>query len=139
MQQGRGSFFPIILFHHSTKQRGSPQNSPHNKTCHVIGNRSRVGGFIHNGQRGGVHQDRFGIMGHKHPPTPLQTDNYMEEAVVNGKIQPKRTKAMDVHFHWLKDLECQKQLRIYWRPVKSNYADYWTKHHPEKHHRNTQK
>ena len=25
-------------------------------------------------------------MGHKQPPTPLQTDNYMAEAVVNGKI-----------------------------------------------------
>ena len=38
-------------------------------------------------------------MGHKHPPTPLQTDNSMAEAVVNGKIQPKRTKAMDTRFH----------------------------------------
>ena len=30
-------------------------------------------------------------LGHKQPPTPLQTDNSMAEAVVNGKIQPKRT------------------------------------------------
>ena len=30
-------------------------------------------------------------MGHKQPPTPLQTDNMMVEAVVNGKIQPKWT------------------------------------------------
>ena len=28
-------------------------------------------------------------MGHKQPPTQLQTDNYMAEAVVYGKIQPK--------------------------------------------------
>ena len=38
-------------------------------------------------------------IGHKQPPTPLQTDNAMEDAVINGKIQPKRTKAMDMHFH----------------------------------------
>ena len=63
----------------------------------------------------------------------------MAEAVVNGKIQPKRTKAMNIRFHWLRDIECQYQFRIYWRPGKSNYADYWTKHHPEKHHRNTRK
>ena len=78
-------------------------------------------------------------MGHKQPPTPLQTDKYMAEAVVNGKIQPKRTKAMDMRFHLLRDQECQEQFRIYWRPGKSNHADYWMKHHPEKHHRNTRK
>ena len=78
-------------------------------------------------------------MGHKQPPTPLQTDNSMAEAVVNGKIQPKRTKAMYMRFHWLIERECQEQFRIYWRPGKSNYADYWTKHHPEKHRRNTRK
>ena len=42
-------------------------------------------------------------MGHKQPPTTLQTDNDMAEAVSNGKIQPKRTKAMDMRFHWLCD------------------------------------
>ena len=35
-------------------------------------------------------------MGHKQPPTPLQTDNAMAEALSNSKIQTKRIKAMDV-------------------------------------------
>eukprot|EP00804_Cyclotella_cryptica_P027922 CCRYP_003823-RC/>CCRYP_003823-RC protein AED:0.47 eAED:0.45 QI:0/-1/0/1/-1/1/1/0/112 len=35
-------------------------------------------------------------MGHHQPPTPIQTDNTMADAVINGKIQPKRTKAMDM-------------------------------------------
>ena len=35
-------------------------------------------------------------MGHKQPPTPLQTDNAMADKIVNGKITPKRTKAMDM-------------------------------------------
>ena len=38
---------------------------------------------------------------HKQLPTPLQTDNAMADAVINGKIQPKHTKAMDMRFHWL--------------------------------------
>ena len=75
-------------------------------------------------------------MGHKQPPTPLQTDNSMAEAVINGKITPKRTKAMDMRFHWLRDRKCQEQFRIYWRPGKLIDADYWTKHHPAKHHLN---
>ena len=78
-------------------------------------------------------------MGHKQPATPLQTDNAMADAVINGKIQPKRTKAMDMRFHWLRDRECQEQFRIYWRPGKLNYADYWTKHHAAKHHKNVRK
>eukprot|EP00956_Cyclotella_meneghiniana_P006601 scaffold8724_cov70-Cyclotella_meneghiniana.AAC.1 len=31
-------------------------------------------------------------MGHKQPPTPLQTDNSMADGVVNGKIQLKQRK-----------------------------------------------
>ena len=73
-------------------------------------------------------------LGHKQPPTPIQTDNSMAEAVVNGKVQPKRTKAMDMRFHWLRDRENRNQFKIYWRPGKTNLADYWTKHHPAKHH-----
>jgi hypothetical protein len=47
-------------------------------------------------------------MGHKQPPTPLQADNSMAEAVINGKVQPKQTKAMDMRFHLLRDRECQQ-------------------------------
>ena len=78
-------------------------------------------------------------MGHKQPPTPVQTDNSMAEGVINSKVQPKRTKAMDMRFHWLRDRECQEQFRFYWRPGKLNYADYWTKHHSASHHKNTRR
>eukprot|EP00804_Cyclotella_cryptica_P008938 CCRYP_012042-RC/>CCRYP_012042-RC protein AED:0.67 eAED:0.46 QI:0/-1/0/1/-1/0/1/0/100 len=46
---------------------------------------------------------------------------------------------MDMQFHWLRDRECQEQFRIYWRPGKLNYADYWTKHHPAAHHQHIQR
>jgi hypothetical protein len=75
-------------------------------------------------------------MGHKQPATPMQTDNAMAEAVINAKVQPKRTKAMDMRFHWLRDREAQHQFRFYWCPGKSNLADYWTKHHTAAHHVN---
>ena len=78
-------------------------------------------------------------MGHTQPPTPLQTDKAMVEAVTNGKVQPKRTKAMAMRLHWLCDPEFQKQFRIYWQPGKLNYADYWTKHHSGTHHQNMRK
>ena len=43
---------------------------------------------------------------------------------------------MDMRFKWLLDREQQGQFKIYWRPGKTNLADYFTKHHPPAHHRN---
>ena len=78
-------------------------------------------------------------MGHKQPPTSLHMDNAMAEVVTNGKVQPKRTKAMDMSVHWLRDREFQKQFHIYWRPGKLNYVDYWTKHHVAQNHQHLRK
>ena len=75
-------------------------------------------------------------LGHPQPRTPIQTDNSTAEGVINNKIQPKWTKAMDMRFHWLRNREAQGQFRIYWRPGKTNLADYFTKHHPPMHHVN---
>ena len=72
-------------------------------------------------------------LGHAQPATPLQTDNAMAYAVINGKIQPKQTTAMDMHFHWLCNCECQQRFGIYWWPGKANYAYYWIKHHAKHH------
>ena len=67
-------------------------------------------------------------MGHKQPSTPIQMDNSTALGVVNNNIQPRRTKAMDMHFHWLRCRELQQQFRFFWRPGHTNRADYWTKH-----------
>ena len=42
-------------------------------------------------------------MGHPQPPTPVQTDNTTALGVVNNTIASRRTKAMDMRFHWLRD------------------------------------
>ena len=76
-------------------------------------------------------------MGHKQTLSPIQTDNTMAGSVCNRKIQ-RRTKSMDMQFHWLRYREFQKQFRIYWQPGKENYADYLTKHHPATHHKKTE-
>ena len=75
-------------------------------------------------------------MGHTQPCTPICMDNTTAEAVINNKIQPKGTKAMDMQFHWLRDHDAQEQFKIIWRPGKTNLADYFTKHHPPAHHIN---
>ena len=42
---------------------------------------------------------------------------------------------MDMRFFWVRDRSDQGQFQIYWRPGKSNKADYTSKHHPVQHHR----
>jgi hypothetical protein len=76
-------------------------------------------------------------MGHTQPPTPIQTDNSTAEGVLNNRVQPKRMKSMDMRIRWLLCREAQSQFRFYWRPGKTNLADYFTKHHSPAHHRNT--
>ncbi len=75
-------------------------------------------------------------LGHVQPPTPIQTDNAMADSIINGKVQPRQTKAMDMIFHWLRNQECQRQFYIYWQPGQLTYPNYWTKQYPETHHCN---
>ena len=80
-------------------------------------------------------QHTLAEMGHLQPPTPIQIDNYTAYGVIMNKIIPKATKVMDMNFHWLSDCKQQHQFRFYWRPGKTNDANYWTKHHPVAHHK----
>jgi hypothetical protein len=76
-------------------------------------------------------------MGHKQPATPVQVSNSTAKGIVNKRVQPNHTKAMDMCFHWLWDCSInQNQFQFRWRPGPTNYANYWTKHHPVAHHRN---
>jgi hypothetical protein len=73
-------------------------------------------------------------MGHKQPPTPIQTDNSTAHGVITNNIQPRHTKAMDMRLHWLCCHESQGQFQYYWHPGPDNRANYWTKHHSAAHH-----
>ncbi len=49
-------------------------------------------------------------MGHKQLATPVQVDDSTAKGIINKWVQPKRTKAIDMRFHWLQDCSInQKQ------------------------------
>ena len=75
-------------------------------------------------------------MGHPQPKTPIQMDNTTAEGVINNKIQPKRTKATDMRFHWLRNQEAPGQFKTFWWLGGTNLVDCFTKHHPPAHHVN---
>ena len=97
---------------------------------------AEIGALYINARKGVEERNILEEMGHTQPPTPVQTDNSTAESIINLRVQPKRTKAMDMRFHWLRDRGVnQKQFKFYWRPGSSMRADYWTKHHSPAHHR----
>lgn len=71
-------------------------------------------------------------LGHTQPPTPMQTDKLAPKESSTTKSNLNAQKQWI--FPWLRDRQCQDQFRIFWKPGKLNYADYWTKHHAAKHH-----
>ena len=75
-------------------------------------------------------------LGHKQEAIPLKTDNSTADGILNKTIKQKRSKAFDMRFHWLCDRVEQGQFRVFWAPGKLSLGDYFTKRHPESHHKN---
>jgi hypothetical protein len=96
---------------------------------------SEVGACFHNAQSGAPLRVTLTELGHTQPPTPLRTDNSTAYSIVNETIKQKRSKAMDMRYHWLTDRVRQKQFDVYWRPGRENLGDYHTKHHSAQHHK----
>jgi hypothetical protein len=74
-------------------------------------------------------------LGHKQPPVPMETDNTTATGYSNGTIKQKRTKAMDMHFYWIKDRVKKGQFNVNWGMGFQNLADHFTKHHSPAHHK----
>ena len=47
--------------------------------------------------------DGYEEMGHKQPPTPIQTDNTTAFDFVNKIMVPKATKSTDMKYWWMRD------------------------------------
>ena len=78
-------------------------------------------------------------LGHPQPQTPIKCDNTTAESFINCTIVPKRSKAMDMRFWWLRDKELTNKFKIYWQEGKRNKGDYYTKHHSGAHHQRERK
>ena len=74
-------------------------------------------------------------IGHPQPPTPLKTDNNTASSYVNKTLRQRKSKSWDMKYHWLRDRELQRMIRVFWDRGIYNDADYFTKHHPPSHHR----
>jgi hypothetical protein len=96
---------------------------------------SEVGACFHNAQSGAPLRVTLTELGHTQPPTPLRTDNSTAFGILNETIKQKRSKAMDMRYHWQTDRVRQKQFDVYWRPGRENLGDCHTKHHSAQRHK----
>jgi hypothetical protein len=97
--------------------------------------KSEVGACFHNAQSGAPFRVTLTELGHAQPPTPLRTDNSTAYGIVNETIKHKRSKAMDMRYHWLTYRVRPKKIDVYWRPGRENLGDYHTKHHSAQQHK----
>ncbi len=70
---------------------------------------AELGALYLNAKEAAYLQQILAEMGHPQPQTPIQINNLTAEGVINHKIQPKQTKAMDMRFHWLRNRKAQGQ------------------------------
>jgi hypothetical protein len=73
---------------------------------------SEVGACFHNAQSGAPLRVTLTEVGHTQPPTPLLTDNSTAFGILNETIKQKRSKEMDMQYHWLTDRVRQKQFDV---------------------------
>ena len=67
------------------------------------------------------------FLGWHQKPVPIIMDNQIAHGMATGKFTPKKSKSMDMRFHWLKDRVLQGQFELLWEPGADNLADIHTK------------
>jgi len=117
-----------------------PDNGPLHVLCQIMQQvvasaaKAELGALFLNAQTACPIRTALDELGHLQPATPLQTDNSTACGIINDTVKQKRSKAIDMRFYWIRDHTCQGQFYIFWRPGNTNHADYFSKHHPAKHH-----
>jgi hypothetical protein len=118
-----------------------PLNGPINVVSKVLREvlssaaEAELAGLFLNGKEAVPERITLEELGHLQPPTPIVTDNSTASGIANDSMKQRRSKAMDMRFYWIRDRVRQGQFHVYWRKGSTNRADYFTKHHPAKYHR----
>jgi Reverse transcriptase (RNA-dependent DNA polymerase) len=95
---------------------------------------AELAGLFHNAKEACPLQIALTEMGHPQPATPIYCDNSTAVGIASDTVKQKRSKAIDMRFYWIRDRVRNGQFIIYWQKGSLNQADYFSKHHPTKHH-----
>ena len=64
------------------------------------------------------------------PPTEIITDNVAAQGIATNTCKQRRSKSIDMRYHWIRDRVGLKDFVITWRPGTESIADYLTKTQP---------
>ena len=87
------------------------------------------------GQEGTWLRSILASLGYPQPPTHILCDNKCAVGIALDTIKPKRTKSIDMRYHWIRDRIRQGQYIVTWRKGVHNLADFFTKPLPVHLHR----
>ena len=88
---------------------------------------AEYGACFQNAQLGVWLRTILQALGYAQPPTPIQCDNECAVGLANGTLKAKKSKSIDMRFHWVRDRVKQHQFIVYWKEGKANLADFFTK------------
>jgi hypothetical protein len=91
---------------------------------------AEYGALFMNGQTAAILRATLDAMGYPQHATTMVVDNECAVGLANNTVREKKSKAIDMRFHWIKDRVQQGQLAVVWKPGKYNLADFFTKAHP---------
>ena len=121
-KSGIGGFF-FMNDQSSDPTKPSTQQPKLNGTLHVecrllrhimaSATEAEIGNVFHNCQTLVLLRIILQKLGDPQPPTPTQTDKSTGVDFANSTIKIKRTKAMDMNFHWIKDRIDQNEFLVY--------------------------
>ena len=100
---------------------------------------AKTGGIFHNCQNAIYIRWLLKTFNHTQIPTPVKTDNSTAAAFVKEIIKQKRSKSWDMRYHWIRDQQNLKTIKVFWDKGQNNHADYFTKHHAPAHHKRMRK
>jgi hypothetical protein len=66
-------------------------------------------------------------LGHPQPPTPILCDNEFAIGLATDTIKQRKSKSIDLRFHWIRDRIRQGQFTIHHLPGDQILADFFTK------------
>ena len=127
--------------HYLGDQHGSRLNGMIDTLCKLIdvvvasAAEAELGALFFNAKMATETRYMLEDFGFPQPPTPIECDNQCAVGIANSDVKLKRSRAMDVRFHWIADRVRQGQFVITWQKGSQNLADYFTKVHPAMHHR----
>jgi hypothetical protein len=74
-------------------------------------------------------------LGYPQHTIDMTADNSCAVGIAHNTVKQKRSKAIDMRYHWIRDQVKQNKIRITWKPGALNLADFFTKAHPVHHHK----